>query len=165
MMHSLFYLPAMVALASASIVLNATMSHINGTWNDTMPRNLTAKLNLSSSGQLLALSTVYSSTKLSLTESGFESSSTHKSPGQGFANKTSADSGTLQSTVNIEGTVGNGRLSHADFAAVVATPAAAATSASPTSKAKKVFAHYMLGTVTQAHAQQDIDEAIAMGVC
>jgi hypothetical protein len=34
---------------------------------------------------------------------------------------------------------------------------------SATTKAKKVFAHYLLGTITQAHAQQDIDEAIAMG--
>jgi hypothetical protein len=56
-------------------------------------------------------------------------------------------------------TVNTGRL-HSDFAVAVA-----ATSATPTSKAKKVFAHYILGTVTQAHAQQNIDEAIAMGVC
>jgi len=40
----------------------------------------------------------------------------------------------------------------------------AAKSSTPTKKAKKVFAHYMLGTVNQVHAQQDIDEAIAMGV-
>ena len=39
-----------------------------------------------------------------------------------------------------------------------------AAAAMTTVKAKKVFAHYMLGTVTQEHAQQDIDEAIAMGV-
>ncbi len=43
---------------------------------------------------------------------------------------------------------------------------AAAASSSPTNtpKAKKVFAHYLLGTITQEHAQKDIDDAIAMGV-
>ena len=48
---------------------------------------------------------------------------------------------------------------------VLAAAAVASPSASQTPKAKKVFAHYMLGTVTQEHARQDIDEAIAMGVC
>lgn len=27
-----------------------------------------------------------------------------------------------------------------------------------------VFAHYMLGKVTQAHAEQDVDDAMAMGL-
>ena len=48
---------------------------------------------------------------------------------------------------------------------VLAAAAVASPSASQTPKAKRVFAHYMLGTVTQEHARQDIDEAVAMGVC
>lgn len=31
-------------------------------------------------------------------------------------------------------------------------------------QAKHVFSHYMVGTVTEAHAQKDIDDARAMGV-
>ncbi|KAH8193612.1 hypothetical protein TruAng_012222 [Truncatella angustata] len=48
----------------------------------------------------------------------------------------------------------------------LAEPVIAARSDTPTAtpKAKKVFAHYMLGTVTAEHANQDIDEAIAMGI-
>jgi len=33
-----------------------------------------------------------------------------------------------------------------------------------TVRARAVFAHYMIGTVTDAHAHQDIDDAIAMGL-
>lgn len=38
------------------------------------------------------------------------------------------------------------------------------TRAVATSEAKAVFAHYMVGSVTQEHAHQDIDDAKAMGL-